>query len=88
MPPRLNNTKSPLTSALPDAGYFRRLSSLECSVAVMLVFGVGASIVQPIIGLTHSSLTHSAERLDDAFRRAKGDAAKSKAATREHPAAP
>lgn len=82
MPPRLDDTNSPLARASQDTWYFLRLSSLECAVAVMLMFGVAASIVQPIICSTRSSLAHSAERLNHAFRRAGPDAPKTKTAAR------
>ena len=83
MPTRRYNTTPPSAKDAGDPWYFLRLSSLERSVAVMLMFGVAASIVQPIISSTRSSVTHSVERLNDAFHRAGSDAPRAKTAARD-----
>ena len=80
MPPQLDDTDSPLARASRDTGRLLRLSSLECAVSVMVMFGVSVSIVQPIICSTRSSLANSSERLNHVVGPAGPDALMTKTA--------
>jgi hypothetical protein len=64
MPPRSNAASSSLCSDRKDTWYFWQLSSLEWMVALMLVFGVAASVAQPILRSTRESLARSAKQLN------------------------
>ena len=83
MLPRRDDSDSPQANAWWDVWYLLRLSSLECAVAVMLIFGVAASIVQPIIYSTRRSLASSVEQLDQVLCPARPDVPKTKTAARD-----